>query len=230
MDDKFLYQNRPSVRNDFSESLYKRLSSKAPKSQPVNKTFKFALRFALASLFLFVALFTFSKPVQATVINWVKEVAGFGVREDNELSGLNEAVTIPSDFKGTLAEATENLSFEFSMPAYIPDGYIFFDEVDISEKNQSIFMRWINSDSEEVILMIKTNSGQGIVTGSEAAEEIMINEQPVALIHGGYDANGKWDSTKKDTHLYWHKDGLIYILFSASVNEEELMKISQSID
>lgn len=230
MDDKFLYQNRPSVRQGFSESLYKRLSSKTPKSQPVNKMIKFALRFALASLVLFVALFTFSKPVQATVMNWVKEVAGFDVREENELSGLNDAVTIPSDFKGTLAEATEHLPFEFSIPAYMPDGYTFFDEVDISKKNQSIFMRWINSDSDEIILMIQTNSGQGIVTGIEAAEEIMIKEQPVAMIHGGYDANGKWDSTKQDTHLYWRKDGLIYILFSASVKDEELIKIAQSID
>jgi hypothetical protein len=175
-------------------------------------------------------LFTFSKPVQAIVINWVKEVAGFGVREENDLPGLNDAVTIPSDFKGTLAEASENLSFEFSMPAYMPDGFLFFDEVDISKEDQSIFMRWINSNREEIIMLVKTNSGQGIVAGIEAAEEIMINGQPVALVHGGYDANGKWDSEKEDTHLYWHKEGLIYIVFSASVDEEELIKIAQSVD
>ena len=230
MDDKFLYQNRPSVRQDFSESLYKRLSRKTPKKHTVNRAFKFVLRFALANLLLFIVLFAFSKPVQATVINWVKEVAGFGVREENELSGLNDVVTIPSDFKGTLAEASKNLTFEFSMPAYMPDGYLFFDEVDISQKEQSIFMRWINSNREEIIMLIKTNTGQGIVTGIEAAEEIMINGQSVALVHGGYDDNGKWDSTKEDTHLYWHKEGLIYILFSVSVDEEELIKVAQSID
>lgn len=230
MDDKFLYQNRPSVRQNFSESLYKRLSRKTPKSHSVNRAFKFGLRFALASLLLFVVLFTFSKPVQAIVINWVKEVAGFGVREDNDLPGLNDAVTIPSDFKGTLAEASKNLPFDFSIPTYMPDGYLFYDEVDISKEAQSIFMMWINSNREEIILLVKTNSGQGIVAGIEAAEEIMINGQPVALVHGGYDATGKWDPTKKDTHLYWHRDGLIYILFSGSVDEEELIKIAQSID
>ena len=230
MDDNFLYQNRPSIRQDFSESLYVQLSRKTLKSQQVNKTLKFALRFALASLILFVVLFTFSKPVKAIVINWVKVIAGFGVREDSELFGLNDAVTIPSDFKGTLADATKNLPFEFSMPAYMPDGYLFFDEVDISKKNQSIFMRWINPNNEEIIMMVMIDNGQGIVTGIEAAEEIMIDGQPVALVHGGYDTNGKWDSTKKDTHLYWHKDRIIYILFSTSTGEEELIKVAQSIE
>lgn len=230
MDDKFLYQNLPPVRPGFNENLYARISNSTLKKNTSNKTFKFALRLALASLLLFTVLFTVSEPVRASVVDWIKYIAGFGVQEENELSGLDGAVTIPVDFTGPLAEALKIIPFELSMPTRLPQGYVLFDEVDVSKKDQSLFLRWINPKGGEIVMLVEVERGQGIITGEAAAEEIIINGESVALIRGGYDSNGKWDATKRDVHLYWHKDNLIYILFSSSVSEDELIKIAESID
>jgi len=229
MDDKFLYQNRPPVRPGFSESLYARISNVSTRKKSLNIIFKFALRLVLTGLLGSVILFSFAEPARANILVWIKQIAGFGIQEEDELSGLDDAIFIPVDFKGPLADALKELPFKFSMPAYLPDKYLFYDEVDISKKDQSIFMRWVNPNGGEIVMQVQVDGGQGIVTGEGASEEIIINGHSAALVRGGYDANSKWDSTKQDIHLYWHKGNLIYILFSASTSEEELIRIVESI-
>jgi hypothetical protein len=56
-----------------------------------------------------------------------------------------------------------------------------------------------------------------------------INARSTLIIRGGYDENGNWDSTKNTVHLYWREGGLIYILSSDTLSDEELIKIAESI-
>lgn len=202
--------------------------------------FKFGLRLVLAALLLFMILFTFSEPVRAGVLDWIKHIAGFEVHESETISGFGgeDAITVPADAHSTLEDVIENPPFEFAMPAYVPDGYIFTDKVDVYRKDKAIFTRWVNKDGEEILLLVEVDQGQGYLTGVDAAEEIEINGQPAMLVYGGYDQNGKWDSGLKMVNIYLRRDNLIYLLswttsqtntINQDVLTDELIRMAGSI-
>src|SRR5262245_23540813 len=89
MDEKFLYESHPPIRPGFSESLYARLSNTVLQKKTSNSAFKLILRLGLAGLLLFTVLFTFSEPVRASVLYWIRYIAGFNVTDSMPDPGLN---------------------------------------------------------------------------------------------------------------------------------------------
>jgi len=208
MDDNFLYQNRPPVRPAFGESLYSRISDLSPKKGLSRNVLRFALRFAVASTILFTVLFSFSQPVRAGVLDWIKRIAGFEVQETNTVSSEGSVTILPT-VSGPLDEILNDLPYEIVLPSYVPEGFIFEDKVDVNDK--SVFMTWGNSIGDQILMQIDTEHEQRYLTGIDAAQEIQINGEPAMLIQGGYLYNS-WDYTLPTLNIIQRKGDLIYWL------------------
>ena len=236
MDDKFLYQNRPPVRPGFSESLYAHLLDMKPRNKVLNKTFKLVPRFILACMFVFVMLFTFSRTVRADVLDWIKHIAGFNIEESTSapVIGAINATTYYYTPQ-PLPTALKDLPFTFNMPVYIPNGFVFNDNVVVAQSKSWASLSWVGRGGE-INLLVQQNWDITIPTRVNGAKEVNINGQPAILIQGWWDASGRWDQSKKSLQLYWRKDGLIFTLscndtaFSKDIlSEDELIRIAESI-
>ena len=238
MDDNFLYQNRPPVRSSFGENLYSHISSLPSQNRVSKNTLRFILRFALIIMLVFAALFTFSQPVRASVLHWLREIAGFEIEERNSLPKRVEEVSIPPDYHSNrLKEVIDRLPYKLSIPTYVPDGFSFEERVDVTD--ESIFMRWMNGDGDEILMMVDTDHGQRYVTGTNAAREIQINSQPALLIQGGYDNNNVWNDDLKMINVVQRKDDAIYWLiyiegsggeFDQEAIQNELIHMMSSLE
>ena len=237
MDDKFLYQNRPPVRSGFGENLYARISNPHLRRETQKATLKFALRFAALTLLLFAVLFTFSQPVRAGVLNWIRQIAGFEIREIDSISTAeNNSVHIRPGIRDSLADILDDLPYTLELPAYVPDGFLFEDKVDLVKS--SVFMRWMNEDGDVILMQVDTDHGQQYVMGTDAAQEIQVNGQPALLFQGGYDKEHNWDPDLQMINVVQRKDDLIYWLiynqnsdneFDDTASKDELIQMIASI-
>lgn len=235
MDDKFLYQNRPAVRPDFQQKLYERLSSRAAQSKTANPNFRLVIRFALIALILFAALFTFSEPARAGIVELIRHIAGFEVEEMDSLPVFEGGYEAKHT---SLTYLLQEISFEFALPAYIPEGYTLNDKVYYDENIVS--SDYLNDDRDLIYYSVQNTMEPLIVTGFDSAEEIQINGQPALLIRGAF-VDGVWDYTLNGISIYFKQDGLTYKLgqfpsFSRGEHEketdlslDELVRMAESI-
>jgi hypothetical protein len=237
MDDNFLYQNKPPVRQGFGESLYSRISSLPLQKQGTGKVSRFAVRLAFITVILFTVLFTFSQPVRASVLQWLREIAGFEIEERDSLGAADEIDSIPPDYHSNLLEdVIGHLPYELSMPAYVPDGFLFQKRVSVTDN--SIFMHWTSRNGDEILMLVDTDHGQRYVTGTDAAREIQVNGQPAMLIQGGFDSDNNWNPDMKMMNLVQRKDDVIYWLvyivssdgeFDSKSVQDELIHMMSSL-
>lgn len=235
MDDKFLYQNRPVVRPDFQQKLYERLASRAVQSKAVKPNFRLVVRFALIGLILFAALFTFSEPARAGIVELIRHIAGFEVEEMDSLPASEGGYAAKHT---SLTYLLQEISFEFALPAYIPEGYTFIDKIYYDEN--IVFLDYLNEDYDLIYYSVQNTMEPLIVTGFDSAEEIQINGQPALLIRGAF-VDDVWDYTLNGIIIYFKQDGLTYQVgqfpsFSRGEHEketdlslDELIRMAESI-
>lgn len=220
MDDNFLYQNRPPVRSSFGENLYTHISSLPIRKTRVEKTSRFALKFVFISMTLFAVLFTFSQPVRANVLHWLKDIAGFIIEERDSLPSVVSEGSLPSDHHRSLLEdVIDLLPYELAIPAYVPEGFLAENRVE--KTGDSIFMRWMNSDGDMILMMVDTDHGQRYVTGTDAASEIQVNGQPAMLVQGGFDQENVWDDDLKMMTVVQRRNDAIYWLIYIEISDGE---------
>ncbi len=229
MDDKFLYRNRPPVRPGFGENLYAHLAGMAPKNKTLTKQpLTFALKLMHASIVVFLLIVTFSEPVRAEVWNLIQRIAGFEII-DSAPDFNSPNAEIYSFTPQPLPSAITGLPFTFSMPAYVPENFVFSNDVAIAHSKLWVSMNWIGAGGK-INLLVQQDWEITIPAGVDSTKEIKINGQPAILIQGRWDENRKWDNTTKNLQLYWRKDGIIYSLSSGAVSEDELIKMAESIE
>lgn len=209
MDDNFLYQNRPSVRPGFGETLYSRISSLPLQKGKSGNALRFTLRFAVVSVILFTVVFSSSQPVRASILDWIKQIAGFDVQETNTVS-VEDSITMRPDVSGPLDDILNDLPYKIAMPSYVPDGFNFEDRVNVHA--ESVFMTWRNSAGDQILMQVDTDHGQRYLMGIDAAQEILINGQPALLAQGGYDADNIWNPDLKMMNIIQRRGDLIYWL------------------
>ena len=216
MDVNFLYQNRPPVRAGFGESLYSRISDLPLKNGTSRNALRFVLRFTVVSMILFTVLFSFSQPVRASVLDWIKQIAGFEVQETNTVTEEGSIVIQPT-VSGLMGDILNDLPYEIFMPSYVPEEFVFGDKVDVND--ESVFMTWRNVRGDQILLQIDTEHEQRYLTGIDAAREIQVNGQPAMLIQGGY-LDDSWDSTLPTLNIIQRKGDLIYwLIYVQKYNE-----------
>ena len=253
MDDKFLYQNRPAVRPEFQQKLYERLSNRPIQSKAAKPNFRLVTRFALIGLILFAALFTFSEPARAGIVELIKIIAGYEVEvsfwrppvidEDNPISYI-------SSDENTISYALKDIPFEFALPAYVPDDYSFPEKLQIlkDDGNEEIAVTYIyryHGGFTAISLSVddRARTWPIIISDLDSAEEIQINGQPALLVRGIFYSqdDADWKHTSYSAKIYLQKDGLTYRLIGyPKLNEEtgeaesalpldELIRMAESI-
>lgn len=213
MDDNFLYQQRPPVRPEFAETLYRRLSYQKGKGIHFTKKISALLwKFALVSILGLLLLFTLSGPARAGMLELIKRIGGFNIEE------LETAPTIPPNptvyyyTPQPLPGALQNLPFKFGMPAYIPDGYTLNNDIVVAESKTWVSLKWINRKGQEISMLVQQDWDMKLPAGVGGAEEIQINGEPALLLRGWWsaDGSGKWDANRNVLQLYWRHGDLIY--------------------
>lgn len=225
MNDKFLLDNRPDVKQQFADQLYQRLTTRISESEVEMSTTKksgtFKWQYALVALLITsILLITFSAPVRAKALELIRLVAGFNISEQNEppLAFMDDPestveVTVYPVLTEQLADLLKNPPFLFKLPTWVPDGYTLNQEIGKSVSGSWISIGWGSEDglTSYGLLVEKEYSGYSLSAGEGSTEEITINGQPAYLVRGNWGADHQWDPRGGIT-IGWQLDGCFYRL------------------
>ena len=212
------------------------------------KAFHLKWQYFLIALVIVVALvFGFSPRARALASVLFQEIAGFDIEEQTEnpimeyfdangvLDAPNATVyVVPTT---TVDDLLSDPPFEFSIPAYIPEGMSLRENraaVALSGTWVSMSYRGLGIGS--IQFMAETGTPT-LSVGVDAAEEVMINNQPAMLVWGDWAKDGShaWDYEDGLT-LYWTVDSTNYRLIFNNMDDvnpldylPELIKMAESV-
>jgi hypothetical protein len=229
MNDKFLYENRPTPKIEFQNSLYANLQIKEESERKMST--KRLLRYSLAiPIIVLMLVFTISAPVRANVVNWIKQIAGFNVAESNEspLENITEVPSMITELTPIPVSNFEGAPFAFAMPQHIPTGFEVSQNFVVAESKQWISISWVSDNNYEISMLVEIyNDSLVVPAGIESTDEIMVNNQPALLIRGRYDSNSQWDDNR-GLEIQWLKDGLRYDLQYSKRIQNEIVPFEDS--
>jgi len=236
MSDGFLSQCQREPRTEFARRLYQRISQQP---EPTRHT-RTALRLAALSfsicLTLFVALFAASPVVRAKVVDAIRRIGGLNFHEtqDYPISATLRVLT-PESF--SLEQALQKLPFSFALPGWVPEGYHLEEQVQVAEDISLTYIRltW-RSPQQRAALYLQAEKTQenydwGTLVGTGSVEEVRVNDQPAALVHGSWNGQTRqWDIPEL-IDLVWQKEDVTYHLqtIEGSVSIENLTRMAESI-
>ncbi len=212
MDDKFLYENRPALNEEFRKSLYVRLNQSRERENLMDK--KHILRYVLATLVItLVLVFTISAPVRANVVNWVRQISGFNVAESTEsplaaITEMQETVTWITP--RPITEITD-APFAFSMPQFPPEGFILSQNFAVANSKTWVNFEWTKENYEISMLVEIYNSHLVVPAAKESASQTTVNGQKALLIRGGWTSDSQWNDNR-GLELQWLTGDLRYDL------------------
>lgn len=218
MNDDFLYTNRPPVRKAFADSLYQGLSSGQYDRRGIRHNFAWQVALP-AVLLIAVLVVTFSEPVRAMALGFIRTIAGFTV-EERSVSPLDDVdlseVTIYEVPSLTVSALLENPPFTFGMPDWVPEGFLLETDAAVASSGDWLSLLWKNTNNSQKLLEIDLlveheYTGYSIPAGEGSSEEITILGQPALLTLGTWDAQNEWDPTRGIT-IGWMNAELHYRL------------------
>lgn len=247
MNDDFLKAFQRQPREEFAFSLYKRLS----RFQGGTERFKrpsFTLRTlaigSVALILVLAGLLTTSPSVRAAIAEILRDIGGMTFVETSQYPGGNGPVeTVPVEWM-TLEEAQARLPHPIQLPAWLPEGSVRRDLVEVSTWPNNVTMVqifWEIIDQEEngpafptFHLLIHTYTGKndGWIVGQDALEEVSINGQPAALFRGGWDADlQEWNPNIPNITLSWTNGEIVYTLNwpPAEISTDDMFQVAESI-
>jgi hypothetical protein len=249
MNDDFLYNNRPPLRKEFSETLYQRLSIhnsrqhvKHKGEMAMNLSIRKVATWKLIPVILLaitLMTFTFSGTVRANALAWIRSIAGFNIEEQSvsPLAGIDDSmVTVYPVPTLSVPDALKNPPFQFGLPTWVPEGYELDPNIAIANSKSWVMLLWHKPQQYDIELLIEKEAGNlTLKVGENSTEEIKINGQPAVLIRGNWTSSEKWDPHGGLT-VGWIKDNHTYRLTIHSPLEgdtdaivSQLVKMAQSI-
>jgi hypothetical protein len=212
MDDKFLYENRPALRNEFRKSLNAKLI-KTEESE--YKMFnKHLVSYSLIGVvFALILVFTISAPVRANVLSWIQQIAGINVEESTEspLAGVTEVPSMITVLTPIPVSELKDEPFDFAMPQYLP-GFELNQDFTVAQSKTWVLLSWTRGQNDKLNMLVEINDGKLVVpAGKGSSSEIDLNGQTALLIRGGWTSDSQWNENK-GLELQWLNDGLRYDL------------------
>ena len=156
----------------------------------------------------------------------------------------------PEEFDSmTLEKAQAVLPFTFNLPTWTPEGWWLNPSVKVYKtyaKNDSIQIEWLKTgftaenheDYVQQMALTATPEQEeypAAKVGVGSVSEIKINDQPAALIHGGWELFNKNWNGKGATQITWERNGVRYVLAAGFiepatvVSDEDMIRIAESI-
>lgn len=140
----------------------------------------------------------------------------------------------------TLAEARVEAPIAFGLPVWVPSAYIRQDGVQMISASErppvtTIWVRWMSPEGTiafqlEVEQRLDGSSPR-VVTDSESAEAVTVNEGPAALVRGAWYADTGVYEWTGGLSLFWTQDGLRYALRSwdQEITADDLVRMAESV-
>jgi hypothetical protein len=213
MNDDFMLKDRPLPRTEFKDSLYSHLVSAEEKKKRGFPIFVF--KYAIAALFVgFGLLMVISQPVRADFLALIRQIAGFNVKETTE-SPISQVTSTPylvSEPTSLPLVDIQDAPFEFKMPQYLPEGFVFSQDYAIADSKQWVMLAASRANDYEITMLVEISDADLVIpAGVASASEISLNGTPALLIQGGWSADSQWQSDR-GLELQWHQEGLRYDL------------------
>ena len=136
----------------------------------------------------------------------------------------------------TVAEAQTRIGYNFKMPAWMPQDYIFDGEVHLwmLGTQPSVFMYWTNQHGEpwdRIMLTVEKAAVMGMQVGPGGAQEVIVNGKPATYIQGSWNENGEWEESGSMATLMWNDDNWKYSLNAGDhIKLETLLRIAASLE
>lgn len=243
MNDEFLNQFRQQPSERFAKDLYARISQPGKDTTKSVKQHSFAFRLlaigSIALVLVFAALLAASPSARAFVADILREIGGISFTETSQYPGGDGPVTIVPTQLMTLEEAQAMVPYPIQLPAWVPEGSVRLDPVEVTEFSNCtmISIRWeivANGAAPRGLptfwLTILPHSCGGQIVGPDAIEEVNVNNQPAALIKGGWDYDARtWNPDISFFQLTWKKGEQYNLSWPSQLPLEDLIRVAESI-
>jgi hypothetical protein len=238
MNDQFLYANRPPVRKEFADNLYARLEKQSDKQYLPQKRFEimrkriFVMYILAALLVCFGVLYSINGDIRAALDQAFQTVAGFLVEERTVSPVIGDEnpvpvtaaqiptmeaqptftpymVEIPSQ---AVKDVIQNPPFDFSLPAYVPDGFTLQSDAATAISKEWVMLGWGDQQHAEIEMLVEREyTGYALPVGVDSTEEIQVNGTPAILVKGGWNGEHVWQADY-GMEIHWQVDGHYYRL------------------
>jgi len=244
MNDEFLYKMRRSPRPEFAEALYKRISQQRRsmmfeylKASPIR-----ALAWGMALLGLLLTTALAALPgARAMILRVTKQIGRITFEETDQYPGgnLSEIPTLAAQQVG-LSKVQAMIPFTLTLPTWVPDGFELQEEVQVIlpteiSRHTSVSLQWcpVGRSYNCIHMIAECPVGavppSSLVVGPGNVEEVEINGQPAALVHGAWNADSQRYDPGLQLSLMWEQGGVTYSLFALDVQAEDLIRMAESI-
>jgi hypothetical protein len=254
MNDNFLNQFRQSPRREFASELYQRINKPMSPKSAFNPLLlrRTALAFGAIALLLMAALL-FSPSARAFAGEQLRQIGAFlfnpvesGVAiEPGEAQPTVPApAEITAEFVKNAAEASNLAGFTVLTPAYLPDGYSENQPWSVDNRNGSIYIvsSYGSSAGNHFLLLNQTLFAEGAAFEQQYGENENVTDVMVGQYSGLYhtgrlmahpDLGVRTRNEAPDliptNWLYWEANGINYTLFSDDLDQEQLIRIAESL-
>ncbi len=240
MSDEFLVRSAPPVPTGLDERVRARLT--APRTPPArlwcHPQRVRALRWLRGHRLLAIAA---GVALLAGCATGLVRIAGFVFDDSGQPPEEPPAGAVPaSKRKVSREEAIAALTFEVRLPTWAPEGYELTDRSMLTlPEDQSpltdawqVWLYWQNDAGEQVLLLAFPSDhyrGDALEFGPAAAEEIIVNGGPAAVVRGNWGgADGKTWVEALGGNVLWSQGGTTYWLQGAWVSIDDLIRMAES--
>ena len=232
MNDNFLTRFRKPPPREFSEALYERISTEMNTQRHFNIR---RITFAAALCLAIIAAFAFSPAAQAAISRVIREIGGVTFigpdeAEANQPPIPESQITLVPEERLPLSGARQKVSFDISLPTWVPDGFTMSTTVRISyfgTKYTPVEIMWYGSDPRVGGIILNVGQKVNWLVDTDHVQEVQVNGQPAGLTGGNWNADsGQWDGD--DQTLTWMKGDVMYRL-SSRLPVQDLIRVAESI-
>jgi hypothetical protein len=257
MNDNFLYESRPGLRNGFADELYAKISNDKSVfarfrhfSDTATQKLRLGTAIALGIVVIVACAHILLEPrnVQVGTI-WVQEgddtlliPKGWGWSPSTEATALSSPpVLIPID------EAVELLPYRLKIPVWTPDDFSLSSDVvwPPTFPVWTLSLNWSDSQNNYINLFVHQGEGGEIRVPRGAWKEVSVNGLPAVLVRGNFPwrqmpppESPEWETGVELTwdknagiRLIWNQGGARYQLeiHGDYLDEDDLIRMAESM-
>ncbi len=199
MKDEFLYAAGPAIRQEFVNSLYRRLSRPRRNLAPAlgrislnRRTFTYGVAAVIVAAIAVACAREIFKPRYVHVGDmWVLEV-GRSYSYEILLPAMSEAehptaLSRPPE-PVSVSEAIEMLPYSLELPAWLPDEYLLSEDTVRAPAHPDWFfsLSWANERGDRLAFWSTAGLWAEIRAPSGAWKELQVGGRPAILVQGGF--------------------------------------------